>query len=248
MSHRLPEKDADYLTTPEKKRAYNQALFSVVARKYHLVTRVLSWGRDRVWKKRLTAGLPRISRGIIVDLACGTGDLTVEIAKHHSTCLVIGIDVAPAMLEMAKPPCSLPNVHLVVQDMHDIGIRDRSADLVTGGYALRNAPDIDRALDEIYRILKPGGKAFFLDFSKDHRIGRQRLGYAVLKAWGSMWGLFLHGNPEVYGYIAESLKTFPDRRTLRDKVIGHGFADFHSTRYFRGLIESFDFEKPLPSS
>ena len=116
-------------------------------------------------------------------------------------------------------------------------------DIVTGGYALRNAPDFDQTLCEIFRVLKPGGKAFFLDFSKSHRGGLQKLGYVILKIWGSTWGILFHKNPDIYGYIAESLRTYPDRRTLKKKVLSHGFTDFNSSTFFLGLIEMFDFKK-----
>ena len=240
-------KDADYLKNPDKKRKYNQELFSIVAKKYGFVTRVLSWGRDRVWKNKLLVNIPQLSEGKILDLACGTGDLTVGVAKKQPQNMVVGIDLTLEMLEIARGSCPISNVHFVMQDMNGIGVKDEAVDIVTGGYALRNAPDVDQALGEIFRVLKPGGRAYFLDFSKSHSSGKQKLGYFILKAWGSMWGIVLHADPDIYGYIAESLKSYPDRKTLKNKVLSHGFIDFHSCTCFYGLIEMFDFKKKAQS-
>ena len=89
-------------------------------------------------------------------------------------------------------------------------------DIVTGGYALRNAPDLGTAIDEISRVLKPCGVAAFLDFSKPSGKILQKMEYWALKTWTGPWGTLLHRNREVYRYIAESLQPFPDRSQLRD--------------------------------
>ena len=243
MQRHQVRKDSDYLLNPSKKKTYNQALFSIVAKKYDRITAILSWGRDRVWKKRLVSKVPAPLRGTILDLACGTGDITIALAKHYSQCLIVGVDLTPAMLKIARDTCHVENVYFAIQDMSVVGIKDTSVDIVTGGYALRNAPDFDQTLGEIFRVLKPGGKAFFLDFSKSHRRGLQNLSYVILKIWGNMWGILFHKNPDIYGYIAESLLTYPDRKTLKKKVLSHGFTDFHSSTFLLGLIEIFDFKK-----
>ncbi len=240
--HQL-RKDFDYLVNPNKKRSYNQELFSIVAKRYDRITAILSWGRDRVWKKKLVSKLPAPLSGTILDLACGTGDITDALAKKYSQCIIVGLDLTHGMLKIARDTRQIKNAYFVVQDMSVVGIKDKSVDIVTGGYALRNAPDFDQTLCEIFRVLKPGGKAFFLDFSKSHRSDLQNLGYFILKIWGGIWGILFHKNPDIYGYIAESLRTYPDRRTLKNKVLSHGFTDFHSSTYFFGLIEMFDFKK-----
>ena len=128
--------------------------------------------------------------------------------------------------------------------MQSLPFEDRSADFVTGGYALRNAPDLNRTIREIDRILRPGGIAAFLDFSKPpSRLG-QTVHHAVLKAWGGFWGLMLHGNADVYGYIADSLRFFPDRVELHDRFQGQGFTLRSRHRLYGGLLELTVFRKP----
>ena len=121
-------------------------------------------------------------------------------------------------------------------------------DIVTGGYALRNAPDLNQTLDEIDRILKPGGYAAFLDFSKpDHKAG-QAVSHGLLKFWGGLWGLILHGNPHVYGYIADSLALFPDRIALKNRFAERGFTLLDSHPFYGGLLEAVVFRKGAPDA
>lgn len=128
--------------------------------------------------------------------------------------------------------------------MCDTGVASDSIDVVTGGYALRNAPDLSSALAEVMRVLRPGGVAMFLDFSKPKNRWLQRAQYAGLYLWGSFWGLVLHANPEVYAYIAKSLQKYPDRRQLHCLVRDQGFDLTGSRTLFFGAIELLTLKKP----
>ncbi len=226
----------EHLRVPELKRAYNERLFTRVAGKYGFVTSALSLGRDQAWKKRLVSALPETTHPVCVDLACGTGDITALLAERYPAGQVHGVDLTPAMLELARSRC-LAGVEFSRQDMCRLSFRDESVDIVTGGYALRNAPDLQDALAEIRRILKPGGTAAFLDFSKPAATVPGALGYLVLKGWGSFWGLVLHRNPEVYAYIAETLRRYPDRVALH-RIFGKtGLEVVSSHLLYLGMLE-----------
>jgi demethylmenaquinone methyltransferase/2-methoxy-6-polyprenyl-1,4-benzoquinol methylase len=119
--------------------------------------------------------------------------------------------------------------------MADTGVPSGSADIVTGGYALRNAPDLDETIAEIARILKPGGHGAFLEFVRwSGRLAgsAERL---ALRLWGSLWGLLLHRNPEVYGYIAASLSRFPTLPELAERFRARGLAVTRTIRCFAGV-------------
>jgi demethylmenaquinone methyltransferase/2-methoxy-6-polyprenyl-1,4-benzoquinol methylase len=128
--------------------------------------------------------------------------------------------------------------------MAQTGLADASQDLITGGYALRNAPDLDRAFAEIVRLLRPGGHAAFLDFSiSPHPVARA-ITLALLRFWGGLWGLLLHGNPRVYAYIADSLAVYPDRLALRQQAARHGLGVLRSRAFFFGMLEVIVFTRP----
>jgi ubiquinone/menaquinone biosynthesis methyltransferase len=227
----------EHLGTPVAKQRINLALFSEVAPKYDFITRALSLGRDAAWKRHLIASLPASGRPVCVDLACGTGDLTRLLAARYPGGAVTGLDLTPAMLDIARARSAGQPIAFVEGTMNLLPFPDASVDIVTGGYALRNAPELDRAMEEIRRVLRPGGTAAFLDFSKPPSRFGQILGGAALKSWGSFWGLLLHGNADVYGYIADSLRGFPDREELHRRFRLLGFDVGHSRRFYAGLLE-----------
>jgi demethylmenaquinone methyltransferase/2-methoxy-6-polyprenyl-1,4-benzoquinol methylase len=123
------------------------------------------------------------------------------------------------------------------------GLADASVDIVTGGYALRNAPDLPKTLAEIHRVLKPGGYASFLDFSKPRNPFFQSLELFLLKMWGSFWGLLMHRSAEVYAYIAASLAHYPDRVALRELLRDFGFHQINGRKFFFGVVEVVMFRK-----
>jgi ubiquinone/menaquinone biosynthesis methyltransferase len=224
------------IQTPENKRRYNEGLFTRVAAEYDMATRAMSLGRDRAWKRRLVNLLPALEAPNCVDLACGTGDVTFNLAARYSQGKIVGIDLTPAMIEVARSRGEAANVTFVAQDMCHTTVADGWADVVTGSYALRNAPVLDDALREVRRMLKPGGCAAFLDFSKSPARWRQALQLPLLKLWGGFWGIVLHGGPE-HAYIAESLRQFPDRFALREQFIRHGFRLHHAENCFGGMLQ-----------
>ncbi len=232
-------KTGDNLDTPDKKRSYNEQLFTEVAPRYDFITSALSLWQDASWKRDLIAALPALEKPFCVDLACGTGDITLLLARKYTEGNIVGLDVTEPMLAIARAHARdfHPNVQFVKQDMGCLSFPPESADIVTGGYALRNAPDLATTVDEIHKVLKPGGVAAFLDFSKPANRFAQNVEYWILKIWGSLWGILLHRNHEIYAYIAESLRHFPDRGKLRALFRDKGFTLVTSKRYFFGVIE-----------
>ena len=231
------------LAVPERTRKLNHSLFTLIAPRYDEATRYLSLGRDAGWKDRLVVRLPPRIAPVCLDLACGTGDLSRRLAAKFPDGTVIGLDLTEAMLARARLRGQPPNLRYAVGDMGRINQPDNSVDLVTGAYALRNAGDLVEALGEVHRVLKPGGIAVFLDFSKPDHPWFQRLGYVVLATWGGFWGWLLHRDPRVYAYIAHSLARYPDRTQLASLFRDAGFNVLCARYAFAGLIECLTVEK-----
>ncbi len=223
--------------SPEHKKVYNQQLFQAVAPKYDLITKILSCNHDARWKQYLIERIPAGEYNLCLDIACGTGDLTFALARRFGQAHIHGIDLTPRMLEYAQKKNTFANVQFMMLDMCHLGHQSGTVDLISGGYALRNAPDLAAVLQECVRVLKPGGIAAFLDFSKPSSKLGQHATYYLLKFWGGLWGLLLHANPAVYGYIAESLARYPDRNILYTMLNGAGFDLLETKRFFGGIIE-----------
>jgi demethylmenaquinone methyltransferase/2-methoxy-6-polyprenyl-1,4-benzoquinol methylase len=226
----------EMLDRAESKRAYNRRLFSVVAPRYQAVTRVLSFDHDRAWKRRLIEHIPSSFAGLALDIACGSGDIALAISRRAPNATVLGLDLTPGMLAVAARRGAPGACRFIQGDMQRMPVSTGAAHLVTGGYALRNAPDLRKTLAEIARVLEPGGRALFLDFMRDESWFQPVRLYA-LKAWGSLWGLLFHGDPAVYRYIAHSLSTYPDRTKLARMCADAGVPVVSRTALFWGFAE-----------
>jgi demethylmenaquinone methyltransferase/2-methoxy-6-polyprenyl-1,4-benzoquinol methylase len=231
------------LLNPNDKLSLNKRLFTVVAPVYQFVTIALSFSQDSAWKRKLIQYLPPMKNPQCLDLACGTGDIAYALAEKYPGGSIIGLDINEKMLALAKTNSAFSNISFVLRDMSQTGFENDRFDLITGGYALRNAPSIQETLNEIFRILKPGGYCAMLDFSKSHRPWLQSISLFFLTIWGGLWGLILHGNPDIYAYIAKSLQYFPDRTALKILLAETGFKNISSRLLFFGFLEIITFEK-----
>jgi ubiquinone/menaquinone biosynthesis methyltransferase len=193
-------------------------------------------GQDARWKHRLLELLPMMARPRCVDLACGTGDLTLGLADRYPDGDILGVDLTGPMLDVARRRIPHPHVQFVETDMCRLDVPDQSVDIVTGAYAIRNAPVLDDALTEIHRILRPGGIAAFLDFSRPAQPLTSAVQLALLKCWCGLVSIAVHGRPE-HAYIAESLRQFPDRLALRSQFAESGFALRHAESLLGGITE-----------
>jgi len=157
------------------------------ASRYDLATRVMSLGRDATWKQALVASLPDLPSPVCVDLACGTGDVAFLLAGRYPGGVVAGLDLSIPMLAIARERNRFGNVRFERGDLCDLPYPDGSIDVVTGSYALRNAPDLRKAVAEVRRVLSPGGVAAFLDFSNPERSPLRYLQYLLLRGWCGLW-------------------------------------------------------------
>jgi ubiquinone/menaquinone biosynthesis methyltransferase len=227
----------DHLESADNKRYYNEQLFNEIAPRYDFITRALSFWSDASWKRDLIAALPAREKPFCLDLACGTGDITLKLAEKYPQGRIVGLDITEPMLALARARNTSAHVEFINQDMACLTFAPDSADIVSGGYALRNAPDLGKTLDGIHQVLKPDGVAAFLDFSKPTGRWAQLVEYWLLKVWTGFWGILLHRNHEVYSYIAESLRRFPDRAELQRTLQARGFTIMKSRLYFFGITE-----------
>ncbi|TYO99099.1 demethylmenaquinone methyltransferase [Geothermobacter ehrlichii] len=226
----------NWLDSPERKRDYNRRHFAAAAAAYDRATVAMSLGRDRAWKRRMLTLLPDHPRPRCLDLACGTGDICELLARRYPRGEIVGLDLTCEMLELARRRVTAANVRFVERDMAETGFADASFDIITGSYALRNAPDLPLALNEIRRLLKPGGQACFLDFARAGHPVARRLQYLLLRSWCGLWGRVLSGSWQVHGYIAESLARYPDSRQLAAMLAEAGLERIDEQELFGGMM------------
>ena len=219
------------ISTPEGKNRYVRRLFATIADRYDLITVLLSYGQDRRWKARLIALAELRADDRVLDLACGTGDLLFAAAARARR--AVGLDVTLRMLQLAraKRPAAL-----VQGDMLALPFPPASFTVVTSGYGLRNVPDLDRAIGEIRRVLAPGGRFLSLDFNRPANASVCRLYLAYLSVIGSALGAALHGDPDTYRYIPESIRTWPGADAVARRLEQAGFDDVRVVPLLGGLM------------
>lgn len=244
MRGRFALKAREHVGTPERKRRFNELHFAEAASRYDLATRAMSLGRDAAWKRALVSALPDRDAPACADLACGTGDVSFLLAERYPGGTVTGVDIAEPMLAIARGRNRRPNVGFEAGDLCALPFGDGSLDIVTGSYALRNAPDLRAALAEIRRVLAADGTAAILDFSRPESPALQRAQYLLLRGWCGMWGFLLHGSSEVHGYVAESLRLFPERPRFARILAEEGFETVSSRRFLLGITELRIIRKP----
>ena len=231
------------IRTPDGKRRYVRRLFATIADRYDLITRLLSYGQDRRWKRRALA-LAGIGWGDrVLDLACGTGDLLLPAAAVARR--AVGLDVTLRMLELARARAGDEvsfraqadrRPAFVAGDMVALPFPDASFDVVTTGYGLRNVPDLLQAVREIHRVLAPAGRLVSLDFNRPSNTLVRHAYLAYLTVVGSALGLALHRDPDTYRYIPESIRNYPGARGVADTLEQHGFEAVRVRPVLGGLM------------
>ncbi|MEO7273386.1 MAG: ubiquinone/menaquinone biosynthesis methyltransferase [Vicinamibacterales bacterium] len=223
------------LSTPQAKRRYVRRLFSTIADRYDLITSFLSYGQDRRWKRRLTT-LADVRPGMqALDLACGTGD--IAYALQAGGAVTTGLDITPRMLELgAAKQTSGSRPRWIAGDMMALPFASAQFDVVTTGYGIRNVPVIQGALDEIHRVLKPGGLFLSLDFNRPSNLAVRAIYLSYLTVVGSSLGFVLHGDPDTYRYIPESIKRYPGAVAVCGLLRECGFSRCDYLPVFGGLM------------
>ena len=223
----------EVLSTPAGKATYARRLFATIADRYDLITVVLSYGQDRRWKRRLMRIAAPAPSDRVLDLACGTGDLARLAAASGAR--VVALDLVPRMIALAHARGG-SRAAFLAGDMLALPFPDAAFDLVTTGYGLRNVSDLDRALLEVRRVLRPGGRFVSLDFTRPASPVVWIAYRAYLGVAGGALGWLLHRDPDTYRYIPESLRTFPAADALVERLRRHGFTHASWTRVLGGLL------------
>jgi ubiquinone/menaquinone biosynthesis methyltransferase len=222
------------IATPEGKRRYVRRLFATIADRYDFITGFLSYGQDRRWKRRLIA-LAELGDGDrVLDLACGTGDILFRAMPPAR--LAVGVDVTLRMLQLARQRRADSRAALVTGDMIALPIATARFTVVTVGYGLRNVPDLDEALREIHRVLVPRGRLLSLDFNRPSNAIVRGAYLTYLTIVGSLLGLALHGDPDTYRYIPESIRKYPGAGGVAERMERLGFDDVRARPVLGGLM------------
>ncbi len=205
---------------PSEKKRYIRSMFDSIVPTYDLLNRVLSGGIDNFWRKdlvKMTAG-PESKR--ILDLCCGTGDLTRQLVKGGGE--LFSLDFSFNMLKKGVEKGWLTGENISA-DAGMLPFKNESFDFLTIAFGIRNIPDVDVFLGESLRVLKPGGRLLILELTRPENVIVRFFYNLYLTKILPFIGGILSGKREAYGYLAGSISTFLDRDTLIERIKIAGF-------------------------
>jgi demethylmenaquinone methyltransferase/2-methoxy-6-polyprenyl-1,4-benzoquinol methylase len=208
------------------------AMFDGVATRYDRINTILSFGRDRAWR-RGTRGALRLRPGDrVLDVGAGTGVSTAELAR--SGAYAVGSDISLGMLRAGRR--SRPTVPLLAGDALRLPFADATFDAVTISFALRNIVDPASALREFARVTRPGGRLVVCEFS--HPTSRAFRTAYLRYLMGALPAVArrVASNPDAYVYLAESIRAWPDQRALARRIAASGWSDVSWRNLTGGVV------------
>jgi demethylmenaquinone methyltransferase/2-methoxy-6-polyprenyl-1,4-benzoquinol methylase len=212
-------------------------MFGRIAPRYDLLNHLLSLNIDRYWRSRTVARLAHILErpgAQVLDVCCGTGDLTLALNSHAQSAHVFGSDFCRPMLEKAKSKTA--NGHWFEADALDLPIATASFHLVTTAFGFRNLANYSEGLIELRRILKPGGTLAILEFSTPPSpLVARAYGFysqAILPTIGGI----ISSAKDAYTYLPESVRKFPDADGLAKQMRDAGFGNVRYERMTAGIV------------
>ncbi len=203
-------------------------MFARIARRYDIANHLLSGCLDFGWRRKLVAAVRRSAPQDILDLATGSGDVAFALSdKLPSTVGILGMDFCQPMLDEAeikkRQSRRFDNVTFRQGDALALALDDASVDAATISFGLRNFADRPRALRELHRVLRPGGRLFILEFSQPYRWFRPLYFFYLRRILPWIAGA-ITGDRAAYEYLNETIQQFPDRAGLSKEILAAGFS------------------------
>lgn len=225
-----------------EKDLYVRGMFNNISRKYDFLNHFLSAGTDRYWRKKairlsgLTAG------DLFLDVACGTGDLSIEATRRHPS-KIIAVDFAENMLQhfQSKRSSSLRNdgLQIVQANAEVLPFPDAVFDVVGAAFGVRNFGDLKKGLSEMRRVLKSGGRIVVLEFSKPRRFPIKQVYFFYFKRILPFLGKVISGNGGAYNYLPSSVSAFPDGEDFEDMMQSLNFTGVKAVPLTFGIATAY---------
>lgn len=224
----------------DKDPAAVAGMFDTVAKNYDLTNDVLTFGLDRLWRRETVRALDALPGERVLDLAAGTGTSSEPLADAGVD--VVPCDFSPGMVEVGRR--RRPDLPFVVGDATDLPFDDDEFDAVTISFGLRNVVDTDRALREMLRVTRPGGRLVICEFSTPpNRLWRT--GYRVYNTLVlPRVARLVSSNSDAYDYLNESIAAWPDQRSLGRMIARAGWIKVAYRNLFGGVAALHRGSKP----
>jgi demethylmenaquinone methyltransferase / 2-methoxy-6-polyprenyl-1,4-benzoquinol methylase len=227
-------------------------MFDRIAARYDFMNRFLSAGIDRAWRRRAIKMFRGESVQNLLDVATGTADMAIRAAKMLCPTRIVGIDISPKMLEIGRQKVKNEGlehcVQLVLGDGETINFPSNTFDGVMVAFGVRNFENLEKGLQEIFRVLKPGAQIVVLEFSKPRIPIIKQLYQFYMGYLAPQIAKWFRQNKKAYQYLNESAKAFPDREHFVAILNRAGYSVTKCKPLSLGICCIYSGRKPLTSS
>lgn len=221
------------------KKAEVEQMFDRIAPKYDLLNRVLSLGTDVYWRKRAIRYLLPEKPQRVLDVATGTADVAILMARMLEVKEIIGIDIARQMLELGRKKVEQQGlsgvIHLETGDSEHLQFEDGSFDAIAVAFGVRNFEHLEKGLAEMRRVLRPGGRVVILEFSRPHFFPFKQIYNAYFKYVLPLIGRLTSRDMRAYTYLFESVQAFPEGEDFKNILTKTGYQNPSCERLTLGI-------------
>ena len=207
------------------KKEIVRRMFDDISPKYDFLNHFLSFGIDRIWRKKLVKLLRKPNPREILDVATGTGDLAIAISKIGPR-KITGIDISEQMLEVGRQKLVKAGLDNLITfqsaDAEDIPFPDDSFDAISVAFGVRNFAHLELGIREMRRVLRPGGWMYILEFSHPVSFPMKQLYHLYSRFFIPVMGKMISGNSQAYSYLPESVAAFPSGKKLVEIIEQQG--------------------------
>ena len=221
-----------------KKREQVEAMFDNIANEYDRFNYLASFNIDRIWRKRAISSLKPFAPRNVLDIATGTGDLALLIEKILKPESIIGCDISEGMMQVAREKCrkkGITNIRFEKEDCTALSYPDNSFDALTSSFGVRNFQELEKALGEMHRVLRPGGHLVILELSSPTRFPMKQLFPVYAKYVMPTLGRLFSKDAKAYRYLPESIAAFPQGEVMQGILEKVGFSKVEFRRYTGGI-------------
>lgn len=213
-------------------------MFNNISKRYDFLNHFLSLGIDKIWRKKAVNQLKSLKPQRILDLATGTGDFAVALLKLNPK-EIIGMDISSGMLEVGRQKMIRKKVDGIIQmklgDSENMPFEDGYFDALTVGFGVRNYENLEKGLNEMLRVLRPGGKAVILEFSKPKKFPVKQYFKFHSKYIIPFFGKRISKDVKAYEYLPESVAAFPEGKDFENILTKVGYRNVSSRLVSGGI-------------
>jgi demethylmenaquinone methyltransferase/2-methoxy-6-polyprenyl-1,4-benzoquinol methylase len=217
-------------------------MFNDVSRRYDFLNHFLSGGIDRRWRKRALEILQLRAGESFLDVACGTGDLSIEAARKAPS-RIVGVDFAEKMLrifvEKKKKLDIDENIDTIQADAERLPFADETFDVAAVAFGVRNFGNLKAGLSELYRVIRKEGRVVVLEFSKPRGLGIRQVYLLYFTRFLPVIGRLISGDRGAYSYLPNSVMDFPDGGSFENILREANFHDVRMTAFTFGIATAY---------